>query len=333
MSGEGRAPGVTRRDVLRTGFSCAAWLAAAQGVMPRALAASFARRPAGRVVAAEPFGRLEQLARGVWALVSTPFGGDRTTLANGGIVAGDTDIVVIEGFYTAAGATWLATQARQLTGRWPTHVVLTHHHADHVNGTGAYRECAGGCQAPRLVSTAWTRAALAQRTPPLDPSFADALADALMIDAAAPTNLQIGDDRIIRVLHASGHTESDLVVEVPDVGVTFAGDLAWNGVFPNFVDARPVRWRAAVAALPTGGTARVVPGHGAVMDAAAVSTYRALLAEIEAAARRAHDAGTPAAAAATAWTIPASLGEWALFGPAFLPRAFSAWYRELDGAR
>jgi glyoxylase-like metal-dependent hydrolase (beta-lactamase superfamily II) len=323
---------LTRRDALRSGLSCAAWLAVAQSLMPRALRAAFARRTHGRVVAAEPFGRLEEVAPGTWALISTPFGGDRTTVANGGIVASTRAVVVIEGLFTPGGATWLASQAKALTGRWPTHVVVTHHHADHANGAGAYRDCGPGCSAPRLHATPAVRAALAQRTPAPDAALAAALADAVLVDALAPTTLDLGG-RTVRLVPTSGHTESDLVVEVPDAQVTFAGDLAWNGVFPNYVDARPSRWTSSAAVLPSDPRMRTVPGHGAVMDAAAVSNWRALLAEVERAARRAHAAGTPADDAARAWAIPASLGEWMLFGPAFLPRAFTAWYRELDAPR
>ena len=37
----------------------------------------------------------------------------------------------------------------------------------------------------------------------------------------------------------SGHTPSDLAVDVDDQPVVFAGDLLWGGMFPNFVDAIP----------------------------------------------------------------------------------------------
>jgi hypothetical protein len=73
-----------------------------------------------------------------------------------------------------------------------------------------------------------------------------------------------------------------------------------------------------------------VPGHGAVADDAAVDRYLSVLAEIGAAARAAFAKGTPAAEAAKAFTLPSSLGTWALFGPTFYERAFVAWNRELS---
>ncbi len=57
-----------------------------------------------------------------------------------------------------------------------------------------------------------------------------------------------------------------------------------------------------------------------------------MLSEVEAAARRAVQGGVAPADAATAFRFPPSLGEWTMFGPTFLPRAFEAWQRELKGS-
>jgi hypothetical protein len=50
---------------------------------------------------------------------------------------------------------------------------------------------------------------------------------------------------------------------------------------------------------------------------------------IETAARRAVAAGTPAEAAAKEIVIPATLGEWVLFNPAYFQVALQAWEKEL----
>ena len=71
---------LTRRDFIAHSGTCAAHLALAAVAMPPALRHAWARLPLGEIVAREPFGALEKVADGVWALVSTPLGGDRTTL-------------------------------------------------------------------------------------------------------------------------------------------------------------------------------------------------------------------------------------------------------------
>src|SRR5215216_6633901 len=118
---------INRRDFLGQSGSCAAHLALAAVAMPPAVRNLWARTPTGAVVAREPFGNLEKVADGVWALISTPLNNDATTVANGGIIAGRNGVLAIEGFNRPAGAQWLAGQARELTGRWPSHVVLTHY--------------------------------------------------------------------------------------------------------------------------------------------------------------------------------------------------------------
>ncbi len=282
---------VTRRHVVQALTGCAAHLAAAALVLPASARRLFAA-PRLPVVAAEPFGRLERVADGVWALISTPFDGDRTTLANGGLIAGTQAVLAIEGFFQPAGAAWLAAQSVALTGLHPTHVLLTHHHADHVTGVTGY---ARGAEAPLRVTDAGT--------------------------------LDLGG-RTVRIRQLRGHTARDLVAVCDDPAVTFAGDLMWNGIFPNYVDADPVALRESVTWVGRQRTP-IVPGHGSVADAASFARYAALLDEIEAAARRGHAAGVTAAVAAQGWAAPASLGDWTLFNPSFTERAFAAWYKQL----
>src|SRR5437868_2343263 len=102
---------ITRRDFLAQSGSCAAHLALAATGMSVAARRAWASAPFGAVVAREPFGNLEKVSDGVWALVSTPLGGDSTTVSNGGIIAGRNAVLAIEGLNRPAGATWLATKA------------------------------------------------------------------------------------------------------------------------------------------------------------------------------------------------------------------------------
>ena len=131
-------PEITRRDFLAESTSCAAHIAVASAFMPSALRAAWANAPLGPIVAREPFGTLEKVADGIFAMISTPLGGDRTTLSNGGLIVGRSGILAIEGFNLPAGAEWLANKSKELTGRYPTHVALTHYHSDHANGVAGY---------------------------------------------------------------------------------------------------------------------------------------------------------------------------------------------------
>lgn len=293
--------------------------------MPNVLRAAWARAAIGDVMAREPFGNLERLADGVWALVSNPLGGDRTTLSNGGLIAGRSGVLAIEGFNQPQGALWLATKARELTGRWPTHVALTHYHADHANGVAGY--LTNGEQ-PEVRATQRTRDLVLERNKPADEARADALRRTAFIAGDAPSTLDLGG-RVVRIVPRRGHTESDVSIELDDPSIVFCGDLFWNAMFPNFVDALPIALGESVRALRRTSDTLYVPGHGALGKVDAYDRYVAMLDEVEAAARRAYAKGTTPAEAASQFALPQSLGDWTLFSKAFYERAFTAWYREL----
>ena len=314
----------SRREFISTTASCSAHLALAAMAMPAALRGAWAL-PRGPVVAREPFGALERVAEGVWALVSTPLGGDRTTLSNGGIVAGTHGVLAIEGFNQPQGAQWLATKSRELTGRWPTHVALTHYHADHSNGLAGY--VAEGAS-PRFFATETTRSLVAERNKPVDAARAAALAEATLLDRASATTLDLGG-RSVRVVPLGGHTPSDCALEVDEPNVVFTGDLVWNAMFPNYVDAVPSELAQSVRTLRRARATAWVPGHGPLAPQADLERYESVLGEVEQAARTSWVKGISASDAGNAYALPASLGEWTLFNKVFFERAFAAWYKEL----
>lgn len=316
---------LSRRRFLAQTSSCAAHLALASAAMPALARAAWARAPLGTVVAREPFGTLERIAEGVWAMVSTPLGGDRTTLCNGGIIAGRNGVLAIEGFAQPAGAQWLAARAKELTGRPLTHVVLTHYHSDHANGVAGYLDAG---TAPTLRATARTRDLVLERNLPAVPARSDALQHVVTLAAGEASRIDLGG-RVVRIAQHDGHTPSDLSLEIDDPQIVFCGDLVWNAMFPNYVDAVPTRLAASARALRRSKGAIYVPGHGPLAREAELDRYLALLDEVERGARAAHAQGRTAAEGAASFVLPESSGTWAMFSPAFFERAFTAWYKEI----
>lgn len=304
----------SRRRFLGEAMGCAAWLAAGLPAVP-----GWARQARGRVVAEAPFARIEALSDGVWAVVSTPLrdgGRHFETTANGGIVAGRDAVAVIEGYYSDEGAAWVATQVRALAGRAPDRVLITHFHADHCRGLRALGD---GVDAQATPTTARLMAGDPEQALP-QPS----------LDEQGPGTIDLGGRRLM-VTPRLGHTASDVTVRLEDPPVLWCGDLVWNHMFPNFVDAIPSHQvRHCESMLGEPGVA-FVPGHGALGDAESLAPYLALLQDLERAARSAREAGTPAAAAAAAYRIPAELGDWTMFSANYIERAFAAWERELAG--
>jgi glyoxylase-like metal-dependent hydrolase (beta-lactamase superfamily II) len=318
---------LSRREFLGSSASCVAHLALASTLMPPAVRRAWAASPLGTVVAREPFGNLERVADGVWALISTPLSGDRTTISNGGLVVGRDAVLAIEGFNQPQGAQWLAGKARELTGRWPTHVALTHYHADHANGVAGYL---AGSDHPELRATKRTRDLVVERNQPADSARVAALDQTVFIGADQPSTLDLGG-RVVRVVPRRGHTESDVSIELDDPSIVFCGDLFWNAMFPNYVDAIPTQLSESVRALRRTRDTIYVPGHGALGKGADYDRYSAMIDEVERGARAAYNKGLSPADGAAAFTLPPSLGEWTLFSKAFYERAFTAWYRQLKG--
>jgi glyoxylase-like metal-dependent hydrolase (beta-lactamase superfamily II) len=316
---------VSRREFVTQSVSCAAHIALVGAVMPHAFREAWARPAFGAVVAHEPFGNLERVSDGVWALISTPLGGDRTTISNGGIIAGKNAVLAIEGFNQPAGAAWLAAKARELTGRWPTHVALTHYHSDHANGVAGYLT---PDQHPVVRATETTRGLVLEKNTPADAARTDALKDVTFFSGTDATTFDLGG-RSVRIVPRLGHTLSDVSLELDDPSIVFCGDLFWNAMFPNFVDAIPTKLATSVRALRRQTGTIYVPGHGSIGRQTEYDRYVAMLDDVERAARDAHAKGVSATDAGAAYTFPAALGEWTLFSPAFVGRAFAAWYKEL----
>lgn len=313
----------TRRDFLRHSSLCAAHVGLMAAASPLRARPAWAMQERYPVVAREPWGRIERVAEGVWALVSTPLD-DRTTLCNGGIVAGRSAVVVVEGFGSDAGARWMTERARELTGRAPTHLVVTHYHGDHTSGLGG----ALNAETPEVLVTPRTRELVLERNP--DPPLA-ALENATPLDGARPTEIDLGG-RSLMVVPRGGHTDSDVTLELDDPRVVFCGDLVWNGMFPNYMDALPSRLSQETRHLSDQEAEVWVPGHGDLADAAAMERYATLLDDVEAAARRAVELGWSAEEAGAAYEMPAGLEQWVLFNPGYFERAIGAWMEELGGA-
>ena len=166
--------------------------------------------------------------------------------------------MAIEGLFTSQGARWMASQARQLTGRWPTHVVLTHYHADHANGVDGY--IADGFPT-RVLRRRDAGAQVLTKNTPLVDSRTAALADVTLLSPTSETQVDLGGRRV-RIVPRAGHTSSDVSIELDDPSIVFTGDLMWNGMIPNFVDALPTELTTQVRALRRDRETIYVPGHG-----------------------------------------------------------------------
>ncbi|CCH87001.1 Metallo-beta-lactamase [Modestobacter italicus] len=204
---------------------------------------------------------------------------------NCGLVVGMSGCLVVDTRSHLGEGRALAEAVRAVTPH-PWAVVNTHAHYDHCFGNAAFRpadvwahrrcvaELAGTAEqqrahAVRDLLAAGDPAAQLVAMAPVD------LPDHLVDDAAV---LDVGGRAVQLRHHGRGHTGADLVVAVDDV--VFAGDLVEEGAPPAMDDAFPLEWAATLTRLLAEVRGPVVPGHGAVVDAAFVAAQRDELAQL-----------------------------------------------------
>ncbi|HEX3788322.1 MAG TPA: MBL fold metallo-hydrolase [Pseudonocardiaceae bacterium] len=207
---------------------------------------------------------------------------------NTGLVLGDGGCLVVDTRGDEVHGRELAAAVRAVTAD-PCTVALTHSHFDHCFGTAAFLPADvwahPGCRTELGKDGVRQRAEWARRYREqgrFDRSDAVAAVRIVLPDktVAEYTRLLIGG-RDVELRHLGvGHTGHDLLVNVPDVGAVFAGDLVENGPEGSFTpesfgpDSHVEQWPATLGRLVGLRPEVVVPGHGDVVDAAFVARQR-----------------------------------------------------------
>jgi glyoxylase-like metal-dependent hydrolase (beta-lactamase superfamily II) len=195
---------------------------------------------------------------------------------NIGVVGGSRAVLVVETGLGPRNAEQVLAFATDYAAGRELYLTTTHFHPEHAFGAQAF---AG--RATYLVNRAQA-ADLAGKGPGYLEMFRGLgapVARALEgVELVAPDvvyddahELDLGG-RVVR-LRATGraHSRGDQVVEVPDAGVLFTGDLVEAGQFaifpwfpPHDVDVSGLRWIDVLGRLIATGPRVVVPGHGDV---------------------------------------------------------------------
>jgi glyoxylase-like metal-dependent hydrolase (beta-lactamase superfamily II) len=96
--------------------------------------------------------------------------------------------------------------------------------------------------------------------------------------------LDLGGRTLELTYHGLAHTDADIIIRVPDCGVTFFGDMLESGAPPNFGDSYPLSWPGTLSAAMSSLDGLIVPGHGDVMTPADAGTQLEELKEVARAA-------------------------------------------------
>ena len=193
---------------------------------------------------------------------------------NIGIIGGTDAVLVVDTGIGIANASEVLAFATEVARGRRLYLTTTHFHPEHAFGAQVF---AG--HATYLVNRAQADDLESKGAGYLEMfrGFGGSIAERLE-NVEIPTPDEVyGDARDLDLggriveLRATGrgHTKGDQVIQVPDAGVLFTGDLAETGqfaIFPWFppydVDVSGVGWLSVMDRLTTTAPKIVVPGHG-----------------------------------------------------------------------
>ncbi|AMB58483.1 MBL fold metallo-hydrolase [Microterricola viridarii] len=209
-----------------------------------------------------------EIADGVWQARYQPLD------VSIGLVRGEHGLLLVDTRCGPAEAGEIVADVARLRQgdiRW---VVNTHAHYDHTFGNQLFAPTATIYGHHRIAAhfRDYEAAELAGRP--------DVVLTPPHVPVEAVLELDLGGRSVRLLALPPGHTDTDLVVHVPDVGCWIVGDVVEESGPPQAgPDAFPQSWPHALRVLADmiGPHELVVPGHGRVVDRAFVLAQAALL--------------------------------------------------------
>ncbi|MFF0579808.1 MBL fold metallo-hydrolase [Streptosporangium saharense] len=211
---------------------------------------------------------------------------------NIGVIGGTRAVLVVDTGIGVANAEQVLALASEVAGGRELYLTTTHFHPEHAFGAQVF---AG--EATYLVNRAQADDLATKGQGYLEMFRGLGETVARRLDGVrVPVPDLVYDDahdldlggRTVRLRPTGrGHTRGDQVVEVPDAGVLFTGDLAETGqfaIFPWFppydTDVSGVGWLAVLDRLAATAPRTVVPGHGDVGGPEVLTDVRDYLREL-----------------------------------------------------
>ncbi|MBR0566744.1 MBL fold metallo-hydrolase [Azoarcus sp. L1K30] len=188
-------------------------------------------------------------------------------MSNAGFVITDDSVVVFDALGTPALGEQLIAEIRKLTTKPIQRLIVSHYHADHYYGTQAFKAIGAEVWAHRrgreALESDGAQARLAQRKADLFP-FVDDNTRLLPADRWLEGNTDFEKGGLhFRITYVGpAHAPDDIIMEVVEDRVIFAGDMLFRGRVPFVGDADTSHWLLALDHLIDAHPAVVVPGHG-----------------------------------------------------------------------
>src|SRR6266481_3194499 len=362
---------LSRRSFLAKTSCFGAFYAAAKLIPLSALAAEPAvdSRVSQTPIVDKGFASVRKVGEGLYATISDPSKGYQT-LCNGGFLVGKDGALMIEGFGSAAGATF-QLDALRMVSQVPVKGALdTHYHFDHSMGNGFYAGngiplWAHAHTAKRIVESygamqgADKEAVLGSLEKRIKDAKTDlarkhreenlgmvtnmfnivngtvlALPNHPIDPAKLPMTMDLGGLTAVVESHP-GHSGTDLLVKVPEQNVVYTGDLLFSGWYPVCFDEKATisGWRSTLktfAALDK--DTLFVPGHGQICGQDGVATIREVFDDIAGQAEKMYKTGVPVEEAQHRYVVPEKFKNFPIYAWGFtIGPAITKLYAEWKG--
>ncbi len=234
---------------------------------------------------------VEELAAGVYSAFAKEEGG---ALSNSGIIDLGDRTVVYDTFLSADAAQELRKFAEEATGRKVSYVVNSHSHFDHILGNCAFDKGTpiiatqkifselkvheneiGDMKrdAPQIISSLKEKLQgesdeLSRKMVERDIRYFEMIErkdfDLRLPDIVFEGELElVGTSGKAQLLgHMNGHTESDIILYLPEERIAFMGDLLFVNTHPLLSSGNPENWINTIHEFKKYGADILVAGHG-----------------------------------------------------------------------
>lgn len=233
-----------------------------------------------------------QLANGVFAFLQEC----RIWYSNAGVIVSDGNALVIDSLTNKAMADTFLSEIQRVTDKRIAFVINTHSHPDHTLTNHLFSSATTICS---RAGRKWSERFLSKQDVLLR-KFAEFFPD-ISFEGSKYTlqNLTFekelsffrnnGEIRLIEL--GPGHSESDVVVYLPQEKIVFCGDVFMNGLPPLPSEGHMSSTIANLMRLESLNADIYVPGHGEIGRLKDIVEYRCLMESIQAQARTRFDKG------------------------------------------
>ena len=213
---------------------------------------------------------------------------------NAGFIVSDEGVMVIDSLMTPTLAGKLYAAVRNVTKAPIRFLINTHFHGDHVFGNQYFLPAPivahANCRDELMEKFDGNMQRYRARTeliPELD-QIKMTLPDVTFQDRMS---IRLGGREIQLSFHGRAHSNSDILLYLPEEKLLFVADLAVNKTLPAFPDGHITKWLTVLDEVAKFDADTFVPGHGPVGDRSDFDDAVELLSLLDSEIRRGFDAG------------------------------------------